>query len=91
MASYLARAAPRALRTTSTFSTVIRAQRPSVVPRVALTTAKQAFPSLRRSFATATEQPRLRLGSVAPDFKAQTTHGDLSFHGADNSKTYPST
>lgn len=26
------------------------------------------------------EQPRLRLGSVAPDFKAKTTHGDIDFH-----------
>lgn len=36
---------------------------------------------LRRSLATATdEQPRLRLGSIAPNFKAQTTQGDIDFH-----------
>jgi glutaredoxin/glutathione-dependent peroxiredoxin len=29
---------------------------------------------------TTTEQPRLRLGSVAPNFKAKTTHGDIDFH-----------
>jgi peroxiredoxin (alkyl hydroperoxide reductase subunit C) len=28
----------------------------------------------------ATEQPRLRLGSVAPNFQAKTTHGDIDFH-----------
>ncbi|PNS15408.1 Mitochondrial peroxiredoxin PRX1 [Sphaceloma murrayae] len=26
------------------------------------------------------EQPRLRLGSVAPNFQAKTTHGDIDFH-----------
>ncbi|QMW45603.1 hypothetical protein AFCA_009688 [Aspergillus flavus] len=26
------------------------------------------------------EQPRLRLGSTAPNFKAQTTHGEIDFH-----------
>jgi len=37
---------------------------------------------LRRCLATATatEQPRLRLGSVAPNFIAKTTHGDIDFH-----------
>lgn len=36
---------------------------------------------LLRSFATATEeQPHLRLGSVAPNFKAQTTHSEIDFH-----------
>ena len=36
---------------------------------------------LRRSFATAAdEQPRLRLGSIAPNFTAKTTQGDIDFH-----------
>jgi len=34
----------------------------------------------RRGLASHTEQPRLRLGSIAPNFQAQTTHGDLDFH-----------
>ncbi|KAL9579067.1 MAG: hypothetical protein Q9212_005320 [Teloschistes hypoglaucus] len=40
-------------------------------------------PFLRRSFATPateSEQPRLRLGSIAPNFKAQTTQGEIDFH-----------
>ncbi|KAI1396399.1 mitochondrial peroxiredoxin PRX1 [Hypoxylon fuscum] len=38
--------------------------------------------SHRRHLATSapTEQPRLRLGSEAPNFQAQTTHGDIDFH-----------
>ena len=37
---------------------------------------------LQRSLATtvADEQPRLRLGSTAPNFKAKTTQGDIDFH-----------
>jgi glutaredoxin/glutathione-dependent peroxiredoxin len=35
----------------------------------------------RRCYATpTTEQPRLRLGSIAPNFRARTTHGDIDFH-----------
>ena len=35
----------------------------------------------RRSLATAThEQPRLRLGTTAPNFTAKTTQGDIDFH-----------
>ncbi|KAL8659766.1 MAG: hypothetical protein Q9226_000262 [Calogaya cf. arnoldii] len=40
-------------------------------------------PFLRRSLATPTtekEQPRLRLGSLAPNFEAKTTQGDIDFH-----------
>ena len=40
----------------------------------------QVAPVLRRGLASQTEQPRLRLGSVAPNFQAQTTHGDIDFH-----------
>ncbi|KAL8968933.1 MAG: hypothetical protein Q9183_002238, partial [Haloplaca sp. 2 TL-2023] len=38
---------------------------------------------LRRGLATPTsqsEQPRLRLGSLAPNFQAKTTQGDIDFH-----------
>lgn len=38
-------------------------------------------PPLRRTLASlATEQPRLRLGSEAPNFQAKTTQGDIDFH-----------
>jgi len=39
---------------------------------------------IHRGMATSTpsqtEQPHLRLGSIAPNFQAKTTHGDLDFH-----------
>ncbi|KAF2864264.1 hypothetical protein K470DRAFT_273637 [Piedraia hortae CBS 480.64] len=44
---------------------------------------RQAFKptsNIVRRINTAAEQPRLRLGSVAPNFKAKTTHGDVDFH-----------
>ncbi|KAF6224310.1 hypothetical protein HO133_010887 [Letharia lupina] len=66
MASSLTRSAPRSL-TALNFS--LRATRPSTSP------------FLRRGLATATEeQPRLRLGSIAPNFSAKTTQGDIDFH-----------
>jgi peroxiredoxin (alkyl hydroperoxide reductase subunit C) len=34
----------------------------------------------RRSLATPASQPRLRLGSEAPNFQAKTTQGDIDFH-----------
>ena len=38
-------------------------------------------PLLRRALATAAPaQPRLRLGSIAPNFQAKTTQGDIDFH-----------
>ncbi|MCJ1359897.1 MAG: hypothetical protein MMC33_009900, partial [Icmadophila ericetorum] len=41
-------------------------------------------PLFRRTFATPSalpkEQPRIRLGSIAPNFKAQTTQGEIDFH-----------
>ncbi|OQD67219.1 hypothetical protein PENDEC_c041G01426 [Penicillium decumbens] len=41
----------------------------------------QAQPAFRRFFAApAQEQPRLRLGSTAPNFKALTTKGEIDFH-----------
>ncbi|KAF2457470.1 AhpC/TSA family thioredoxin peroxidase [Lineolata rhizophorae] len=73
MASLFYRAAPRALNTG-----LRAAARPncSAVRRPAVLT-----PLLRRSLATpAAEQPRLRLGSTAPNFKAKTTKGDMDFH-----------
>lgn len=43
--------------------------------------SRPAAPLFRRSLATATtEQPRLRLGTTAPNFQAKTTHGDIDFH-----------
>ncbi|KAJ4009515.1 hypothetical protein NW752_009105 [Fusarium irregulare] len=47
-----------------------------------------AQPMARRFMATSQEQPRLRLGSTAPNFKALTTHGEIDFHKfIDNSWT----
>lgn len=42
--------------------------------------SRQTSPVLRRFLATSTEQPRLRLGSEAPNFTAKTTQGDIDFH-----------
>ncbi|KAI0164265.1 mitochondrial peroxiredoxin PRX1 [Hypoxylon sp. FL1284] len=36
--------------------------------------------SLASSSSLPTEQPRLRLGSEAPNFRARTTHGEVDFH-----------
>ena len=64
MAVLLARASPRALA-------VLRS--PTHLPPQSLL--------LKRTLATAAdEQPRLRLGSTAPNFKARTTQGDIDFH-----------
>ena len=48
----------------------------------AFTTLRAAkTPTLRRFLATpAGEQPRLRIGSEAPNFQAKTTAGDIDFH-----------
>ena len=48
----------------------------------AFTTLRAAkTPTLRRFLATpAAEQPRLRIGSEAPNFQAKTTAGDIDFH-----------
>lgn len=64
MASYITRVASRPLTTTI---------RPMTCPCISS--------HLRRSLATATEeQPHLRLGSIAPNFQAKTTQGDVDFH-----------
>ncbi|KAI9835092.1 MAG: peroxiredoxin 1 [Sclerophora amabilis] len=69
MASLLYRAAPRALARSSAL--MGRSQIPS----------KRSTLPLQRYLATAaTEQPRLRLGSEAPNFTAQTTQGEIDFH-----------
>ncbi|KAK3081319.1 peroxiredoxin 1 [Coniosporium uncinatum] len=66
----LPRAAPRALRSFAKASA-----RPQVPLR------RPAQPLFRRYLATpSSEQPRLRLGSVAPNFQAKTTNGDIDFH-----------
>jgi len=47
----------------------------------AFTTLRAAkTPTLRRFLATPAEQPRLRIGSEAPNFQAKTTAGDIDFH-----------
>ena len=59
--------------------TALRASRTNANP--AFTTFRNAkAPTLRRFLATAREQPRLRLGSEAPNFQAKTTQGDIDFH-----------
>lgn len=67
------------------FAPLIRSQRP-LTSRISKV---QSSPFLRRSYATPTsEQPRLRLGSIAPNFQAKTTQGDIDFHKfIDNSWT----
>ncbi|KAF2274789.1 mitochondrial peroxiredoxin-like protein Prx1 [Westerdykella ornata] len=70
MAYILPRSAPRAFRFTA--RTALRLQVSYQRPA--------ARSLLRRGIATPTEQPRLRLGSIAPNFQAKTTHGDIDFH-----------
>jgi glutaredoxin/glutathione-dependent peroxiredoxin len=55
------------------FAPALRSQRPPVL---------RTYPtSPFRNYATpAAEQPRLRLGSIAPNFQAKTTQGDIDFH-----------
>ncbi len=54
---------------------VTRAHRPARFSRV-----QPPGPFLKRAYATPAEQPRIRLGSTAPNFSAKTTHGDIDFH-----------
>ncbi|KAJ9659661.1 peroxiredoxin 1 [Coniosporium apollinis] len=72
MASFLPRVGPRALNTSLRTIT-----RPNIRPQ------RPSAPLLRRFLATPSdlgEQPRLRIGSTAPNFKATTTAGDIDFH-----------
>ncbi|KAJ9625626.1 peroxiredoxin 1 [Taxawa tesnikishii (nom. ined.)] len=71
MASLFSRTAPRAFTQASR-----AAVRQPFVSRV----APIAPFALRRGLAVPAEQPRLRLGSLAPNFQAKTTHGDIDFH-----------
>ncbi|KAF2196534.1 mitochondrial peroxiredoxin-like protein Prx1 [Delitschia confertaspora ATCC 74209] len=70
MASILPRAAPRAFRSLT---------RTAACPQLKVLN-RPAAPLFRRYLTTPAEQPRLRLGSIAPNFKAKTTHGDIDFH-----------
>ncbi|KAF2819831.1 thioredoxin-like protein [Ophiobolus disseminans] len=65
MASYYPRAFCRAIRPAS---------------RASLSYQRRVTPLLRRGLVLPAQQPRLRLGSVAPNFQAKTTHGDIDFH-----------
>jgi glutaredoxin/glutathione-dependent peroxiredoxin len=68
-------------------SSMIPKMIPRALPRASLVRATPKFaarsfsPLLRRGLATpAGEQPRLRLGSVAPNFQVETTQGKIDFH-----------
>ncbi|OCK83724.1 thioredoxin-like protein [Lepidopterella palustris CBS 459.81] len=69
MVSILPRITPRAVR--YSLRTVARPQ---------LSIQRPSAPLYRRYLSTPAEQPRLRLGSTAPNFKAKTTQGDIDFH-----------
>jgi glutaredoxin/glutathione-dependent peroxiredoxin len=62
--------------------TIIRSFAPATRPaRTTLTSGRASLaPLFRRGYARPAEQPRLRLGSEAPNFQAKTTHGDVDFH-----------
>jgi hypothetical protein len=70
----------------ATFRPVLRSLLRSNVAAPRFIAAKpRAFAISARRFAAAPsftnrEQPRLRLGSDAPNFTAVTTHGELNFH-----------
>ncbi|CCX12361.1 thioredoxin-like protein [Pyronema domesticum] len=70
----------------SAFVPALRAlARPSVRRMVKPVVAQRTFVATPRRFAARPafmekEQPRLRLGAVAPNFVAETTHGKLDFH-----------
>lgn len=83
MATIAPRILTRALATACRSLTLTRALRPGC----SLPSVRQAATSpapIQRRFASGgfnyAEQPRLRLGSEAPNFDAKTTHGDINFH-----------
>ncbi|KAJ5959677.1 Peroxiredoxin AhpC-type [Penicillium vulpinum] len=49
-------------------------------PRASWSAQLPRAPAFRRFFSAQMEQPRLRLGSIAPNFKALTTQGEIDFH-----------
>jgi len=53
---------------------------PFVPARSFQVTARSRLENLAPGAAKFVEQPRLRLGSVAPNFQAKTTHGSIDFH-----------
>ena len=52
----------------------------TILRTTARTPLARSSPIFRRFMATPSEQPRLRLGSIAPNFQAKTTHGDIDLH-----------
>lgn len=73
-------------------SSIMASNSTRLVPRLSTSIFVRQTPRLlrplaplsRRSFATPStlpkEQPRIRLGSTAPNFTAKTTQGDIDFH-----------
>ncbi|KAJ6139056.1 Peroxiredoxin AhpC-type [Penicillium samsonianum] len=49
-------------------------------PRASWSAQVPRAPAFRRFLSAKLEQPRLRLGSTAPNFKALTTQGEIDFH-----------
>ena len=66
--------------TTGSAARLFSSSLPHMIPNASIS----ATSLLRRSFATSSilrkEQPRLRLGSIAPNFTAKTTTGEIDFH-----------
>ena len=69
------------MATTATYRRFPHLLRIAFVPRQ---TAQLQVPLFRRGIGSASisveEQPRLRLGSIAPNFTAKTTQGEINFH-----------
>ncbi|KAH9825940.1 Fungal specific transcription factor domain [Teratosphaeria destructans] len=68
-------------QTTATMSSLARSTSRATTALTRTYRASRQTPQiLRRYLTTPTEQPRLRLGSTAPNFRALTTHGEIDFH-----------
>ncbi|KAI9798488.1 MAG: peroxiredoxin 1 [Piccolia ochrophora] len=72
MASIFSRAVPRLIS-----ATAVRGCAPPLRPFLPV---RNSPPTIRHLATPTKEQPRLRLGSEAPNFKAKTTQGDIDFH-----------